>query len=139
MIDQTLTELEDGFRDLLAGVLATVKVLRDENAVLRAQRDELRLLHGVRAEAAPTPAPILHVVQAMPRREVTRACARCKVPSVMHIRARFCDACAGLQRTESLRRCRDAMAVKRAAGEAPDSDDDERLIAEVDARIGAGR
>lgn len=108
MIDDSIAELEEGFRDLLAGVLATVKVLREENVMLRARLDELRH-YGTRAEQ------LLHVVPQLPaptNQSVTRPCQRCGVPTVMDVRGRYCLGCRTLQRQEALKRCRQTKAAR---------------------------
>lgn len=66
-LDQTITDLEAGFVDLVNGLRAAVQVLRDENAVLRAQRDELRRLYGnIRLDAPDVAVAVVPAVAVAP-------------------------------------------------------------------------
>lgn len=142
-IDDRIEELEAGFRDLVTGVMAVVKVLREENRVLTGQRDEYRRLFGLVhtplfAEAArpvatqPQPEPervraeavddqdIDQVAVPPPREKKTstrprteRPCEDCKVPSVRAIGSDFCDDCRFRRASERTRAAWKSGAVGR--------------------------
>lgn len=92
MLDEQVAELEDGFRHLLDGLRAIIKVLRDENALLTARLDERRLMAGVVAAASvvvpEAPAPVPMVENAVP--VVRKPCERCHDEITVRQATRFC-------------------------------------------------
>jgi hypothetical protein len=120
-LDTRLAELEEGFRDLVAGVLALAKDLRDENASLRARLDERRQMTTAEGPAPAVSrdgaAPAVNA-DAPPARRVrypatVRTCGICKQSFVGTGERMFCDTCGRIRKRGGLKS--GALAARAAA------------------------
>lgn len=118
-IDERIDDLEAGFRDLMTGVLALVKVLREENVTLQARLDERRqMAEAVQSSSVAGPMPpttstppvtMVDTVAAasVPRRprypSTVRTCGICQQDFVGSGERMFCDACGRIRKRGGLR------------------------------------
>lgn len=147
-LDGHIEELEAGFRDILAGVSAVLKVLRDENALLRARLDERRQMHSaVVPERQPVadvePPAIVHIAAPVlvaveppkkkyPPKMLSKPCERCHESFEGRAKTRFCNACFRAQAGERLGNAR----AQRLHASGHYTDD--RFVGEIDRRIASG-
>lgn len=107
--DAQIAELEAGFKDLVEGLMTTLRGLREENALLRARLDERRGIPfesirpvpaaAVLEERTPAvavapevvPEPLESRRRGVPK--VLKVCADCQQEREIGLHGRYCDDC----------------------------------------------
>lgn len=142
-MDEQIEELFESFQHLVDGLKARLKVLNDENVILKARLDERRWMGEERRQGdqAPLPKPTPlgpkpvcvrtagpKVKKSYPHRIVRKPCEGCGVEIEATMRRKFCPECFRAATTDRLERMRAAQREQRI----------QKIREDVDARL-AGR
>lgn len=121
----TIEDLREGFEALAQSVLDEIAVLKAENAVLRAQRDELRTLtrellkeRFTESPSPPLPEPVSPspvVVIKEPKKVSVRPCGKCGKDFEGTGKQRTCRTCVRQTAAANAEKARAVRMAKRAA------------------------